>query len=94
MTVQDQTDQPVSDEVVSEEDEETLVLVGRALAADPRTADSLLSVEAKDGQVLLRGETAADGVKDAAEDVVWGVPTVHEVVNDIQVRSRDSQGDQ
>lgn len=70
-------------EQMTEEDEETLDWLNRALATDPRTTDALIMVEVHDGEVVLRGETTVPGVRAAAEDVAWGIPGVHAVVNQI-----------
>jgi len=70
-------------EQVTEEDEETLELLNRALAADPRTTDALIMVEVHHGEVVLRGETTVPGVREAAEDTAWSVPGVHSVINQI-----------
>ena len=70
-------------EQLSERDAETLDWLNRALAADPRTTDALIMVEVHDGEVVLRGETPVPGVRAAAEDVAWGIPGVHSVVNQI-----------
>lgn len=70
-------------EQISASDEETLDLLNRALATDPRTADAMVMAEVHDGQVILTGETTVPGVREAIEDVVWGVPGVHSVVNQI-----------
>lgn len=70
-------------EAMTEEDEETLDWLNRALAADPRTTDALIMAEVHNGEVVLRGDTTVPGVKAAAEDVAWGIPGVHSVVNQI-----------
>lgn len=70
-------------ERMTEEDEELLAWLNQALAADPRTTDALIMVEVHGGDVVLRGETTVPGVRQAAEDVAWGVPGVHAVVNQI-----------
>lgn len=70
-------------EPTTAEDEETLEWLNRALAADPRTTDALIMAEVHGGEVVLRGDTAVPGVKEAAEDVAWGLPGVHSVVNQI-----------
>ncbi|HEX2986875.1 MAG TPA: BON domain-containing protein [Chloroflexota bacterium] len=72
-----------SPEPMTEEDEETLDWLNRALAGDPRTTDAIIMVEVHGGEVVLRGDTQVPGVKPAAEDVAWGVPGVHSVVNQI-----------
>ncbi len=70
-------------EPVTEEDEETLDWLNRALAADPRTTDALIMAEVHGGEVILRGDVTVPGIKIAAEDVAWGIPGVHSVVNQI-----------
>ena len=70
-------------EQVSEQDEEILDWLNRALVADQRTTDALIMAEVHDGEVVLRGETTVPGVRSAAEDVAWGIPGVHSVVNQI-----------
>jgi osmotically-inducible protein OsmY len=72
-----------SPEAMTEEDEETLDWLNRALVGDPRTTDALIMAEVHGGEVVLRGDTQVPGVKSAAEDVAWGVPGVHTVVNQI-----------
>jgi osmotically-inducible protein OsmY len=73
-------------EEMSEEDEEIWDSLNRALAGDPRTTDALVTVRVQQGQVILRGETQAPETRTAAEDVVWGIPGVHSVVNQIVLR--------
>lgn len=70
-------------EQTTEQDEEILDWLNRALASDPRTTDALIMAEVHGGEVVLRGETAVPGVRSAAEDVAWGIPGVHAVVNQI-----------
>lgn len=70
-------------EQVSGQDEEILDWLNRALVADQRTTDALIMAEVHDGEVVLRGETTVPGVRSAAEDVAWGIPGVHSVVNQI-----------
>ncbi len=70
-------------EPMTEEDLETLDWLNRALAADPRTTDALIMAEVHNGEVVLRGDMTVPGVKAAAEDVAWGIPGVHSVVNQI-----------
>ncbi|MGE5620827.1 MAG: BON domain-containing protein [Sphingomonadaceae bacterium] len=70
-------------EAISEEDEEILDWLNRALAADPRTTDALIMAEVHGGEVVLRGDVTVPGIKAAAEDVAWGIPGVHSVVNQI-----------
>jgi len=72
-----------SPEAVSEEDQEILDWLNRALASDPRTTDALIMAEVHDGEVILRGDVTVPGVRAAAEDVAWGIPGVHSVVNQI-----------
>ena len=75
----------------SPDDEETLDLLQRGLATDPRTTETLIRVEVLDGRVFLRGETPFPEGRLAAEDVAWAVPGVHEVVNDIVPAHRQGQ---
>ncbi len=70
-------------ERTSEEDEETLDWLNRALASDPRTTDALVMAEVHGGEVILRGDVTVPGTKAAAEDVAWGIPGVHTVINQI-----------
>ncbi len=70
-------------EPASEEDEEMLDWLNRALASDPRTTDALVMAEVHNGEVVLRGDVTVPGTKSAAEDVAWGIPGVHSVVNQI-----------
>ncbi len=70
-------------EGLSEDDEEMIDRLNRALSMNPRTSDTLIMVEVHDGQVVLRGETTVPGVRTAAEDVAWSIPGVHSVVNQI-----------
>ncbi|MHB0870065.1 MAG: BON domain-containing protein [Chloroflexota bacterium] len=70
-------------EPTSEEDAEILDWLNRALAADPRTTDALIMAEVHNGEVVLRGDVTVPGTKVAAEDVAWGIPGVHSVVNQI-----------
>ncbi len=70
-------------EQVTEQDEEIIDWLKRALASDPRTTDSLIMTEVHNGEVVLRGETVVPGMRSAAEDVAWGIPGVHSVVNQI-----------
>ncbi len=70
-------------EATSEEDEETLDWLNRALASDPRTTDALIMAEVHNGEVVLRGDVTVPGTRGAAEDVAWGIPGVHSVVNQI-----------
>lgn len=71
---------------MTEQDEETLDWLNRALASDPRTADALIVAEVHDGQAILRGDTRLPDVRAAAEDVAWGIPGVHSVANQIVAR--------
>ncbi|GEM_PF-6846171 len=70
-------------EQVTEQDEEIIDWLNRALASDPRTTESLIMIEVHNGEVVLRGETVVPGVRSAAEYVAWGIPGVHSVVNQI-----------
>ena len=74
-------------------DEETLDMLRRGLATDPRTTETLIRVEVLDGRVILRGETPSTEGRLAAEDVAWAVPGVHEVVNDIVPARRERQSE-
>ena len=46
-----------SPEPLTEEDEETLDWLNRALVGDPRTTDAIIMAEVHNGEVVLRGDT-------------------------------------
>jgi osmotically-inducible protein OsmY/uncharacterized protein YrrD len=65
-------------------DSEVVGAVARALAADARTRDLSLSVQARHGVVQLRGTVANAAIRLAAEACAAGVPCVRGVINAVQ----------
>jgi hyperosmotically inducible protein len=56
-----------------------------SLTADERVKGRQISVETKDGQIILRGKVDTAEAKSAAEDVAKGIDNVKGVKNELQV---------
>lgn len=78
---------PEVSEVVNElvADPDIVRAVADALAQDERTAAYVIRVEARHGVVTLRGQVAADAVKEAATGITSAIPEVASVRNQLTV---------
>jgi osmotically-inducible protein OsmY len=78
---------PEVDTVINElvADPEVVRAVADALAADQRTASSVIRVDARHGIVSLRGETPSETVQQAAVEIASQLPVVRSVRNQLSV---------
>jgi hyperosmotically inducible periplasmic protein len=63
--------------------------IADSLAADPELRGEQVSVESRDGQVLLSGEVETERRKQRAERIAWGHPDARQVDNRLTVRTEE-----
>ena len=66
-------------------DPEVVRAVADALAQDERTAPYVIRVDARHGNVILRGEVPSEAVQQAALEIAATAPLVHSVRNQLTI---------